>query len=79
MPKVAVEIDLKEIEKVINRLKTQDRISLVQRLEQKTWGERFRSLASKIDKRRKRYPLSQKELLNLVKEARRERYAAGRP
>ena len=78
MPKIAVEVDLQQIEQMINQLKSRDRIILIQRLEQKAWGERFRSLTRKIDKSRKKFPLSRKEVLNLVKEARQERYAAGR-
>ena len=78
MPKIAVEVDLKQLEQIIAQLKSRDRITLIQHLEQKTWGERFRALTSRIDKRRKKYPLSRKNLLSLIKEARKERYVASR-
>ena len=78
MPKIAVEVDLRQIEQIISQLRTEDRISLVQRLEQTTWRERLRNLTAQIDKRRKKYPISQKEIMRLVKEARQERYAAQR-
>lgn len=78
MPKFAVELDLRQIERMIAQLKAPQRIALIQRLERKAWGERFRALTARVDKRRKKYPLSRKELLRLVKEARQERYASGR-
>ena len=78
MPKIAVEVDLKQLEELISQLRSEDRISLIQKLEQKTWRERFRTLTGAIDKRHKRFPLSHKEILNLVKQAQRERYASGR-
>lgn len=78
MPRIAVEIDVRQLEQMINQLKSRDRITLIQRLEHKSWGERFRSLTRKLDKKRKKFPLSRKEVLNLVKQARLERYAAGR-
>ena len=78
MPKIAVDVDLQQIEKIISQLKSRDRITLIQRLEQKAWGERFRALTRKIDRNRRKHPVSRKEILNLVKQARQERYAAGR-
>jgi len=75
MPKIAVEVDLHQIEQMIEQLKSRDRITLLQRLEQKSWGERFRILTRRIDKNRKKYPVSRKEVLKLIKQARRERYA----
>jgi len=74
MPKIAVEVDLKQIERMISRLRAPERITLIRRLEQRAWGERFRSLTAQIDKRRKKYPISRKEILKIAKEARRERY-----
>ena len=76
MPKIAVEVDVKQIEQVIGRLKVTDRLALIRRLEQRTWGERFRSLEGKIDERRKRYPVSAKELSGLIQQARQQRHAA---
>ena len=76
MPKIAVEVDLQLLEKIINQLKSSDRITLIQRLEQKAWGERFCALTRKIDKKRKKHPVSRQEILKLVKQARRERYAS---
>ena len=70
MPKIA-----RQIEQMFEQLKSRDRITLLQRLEQKTWGERFHTLTRRIDKNRRRYPVSRKEVMNLVKQARRERYA----
>lgn len=79
MPKIALELDLKQLEQIITRqLGSRDRLKLIRRLEQKTWGERFRVLVSEIDKRRKKYPISQKEIDQIVEEVRRERYEAGR-
>ncbi|MBI4357828.1 MAG: hypothetical protein HY584_00890 [Candidatus Omnitrophica bacterium] len=78
MAKIAVELDLKQIEQIISQLRSRDRITLVRRLEQKTWGERFRSLVAQMDERRRKYPVSQKELRQILKQARRERYAASR-
>lgn len=75
MPKIAVDVDLKEIERIIAQLKTPERVTLLRRLERNTWGERFHSLVTQIDKRRKKHPLSQRALRQLLKEARQERYA----
>lgn len=78
MPKLAVDVDLRQIERIIAQLRAPERIALIQRLERKAWGERFRALTGRVDKRRRKYPLSRKELLRLVKEARQERYASRR-
>ena len=78
MPKIAFEVDLQRIEQIISQLKIRDQITLLRRLEQKAWGERFRALVAKVDKRRKRYPVSRRELLKWIKQARQERDAASR-
>jgi predicted patatin/cPLA2 family phospholipase len=69
---------MKQLEQMIKQLKSRDRIALIQKLSRKGWGERFRALVTKIDKRRKQYPVTQNEILHLVKEARRDRYHARR-
>jgi hypothetical protein len=79
MPRIAVMLELKQIENMIQQLTAQDRIALIRRLERKAWKERFGALTAKIDKRRKKYPVTQKQINRLVKAAREDRYEARRP
>ena len=78
MPQIALELRLEQLEKIIGQLSLKDRLLLIQRLERKNWGQRFRALTSQIDQKRKKFPISQKEILKLCKQARQERYASRR-
>ena len=79
MPKVAFDVDLKGLERMINQLRPQDRVTLIRRMEQNAWGDRMRTVFRQIDRKRKKSgKITHKEVLKLVKAARQERYAASR-
>ena len=76
MPRL--EINLSQIEKLIEQLTERDRIQLVQRLEAKTLPVRWKKFLRQIDRRRRRYPLSQREIEKMVEETRQEIYERNR-
>ena len=72
MPRL--EIALSQIEKLIEQLNEREKIKLVRRLEEETLPSRWRALLRQIDKRRKKYPVSQKEIEETVGKVRQELY-----
>ena len=75
---VKSEIKFEQIRKAAKRLPMKQRIRLVEELQRDTWQKRFKQMLSRIDARRKKYPISQKEINEVVAEARREYYAKRR-
>ena len=75
---VKSEIKFEQIRRAVKRLPIAQRLRLVEELERQTWKIRFRKMFSDIDARRKKYPISQKEINEVVAEARREYYAKRR-
>jgi len=73
MSKVAIQLPV-DIDKIINQLKTEDRIRLIRKLEEQTLSKRIDNLLERIDKRGRKNPLSEKEITEIVKEVRKELY-----
>ena len=67
-----IEVNLTQIEKLIEQLNERDKVKLVQRLEARTLPARWKKFLREIDKRRKKHPVSQKEIEWIVENTRQE-------
>ena len=74
MIKVNVELDIKEAQNLIRQMPMEDKIKLVRELSKETWAKRMAKVFKSIDQRRKKHPISQKEINRIVEEARQEFY-----
>lgn len=72
--KVEFELDIAQVEKLVEKLPREEKIRLVRKLEQETLGQRMDRLLKKIDERRKRYPISAKEIRQEIEAVRKELY-----
>lgn len=70
-----VTIAFKEAKNLIARMPLIDKIKLVRFLEKETWAHRMNPVFSNIDRRRKKYKISSKEIFEEIQEARREFHA----
>lgn len=75
MSTVTVEVDIRQIEAAIRRLKTQDKIKLVENLEKETWPDRFKALMERIDRKSAKHPISEQEINRVCQTVRHKRYA----
>ena len=77
---VKAEIRFEQIKKTAQKLPVKDRARLIEHLmkDEDTWQEEFRRLLGRIDARVKKHPISQKEVDDIVEEAREEYYAKRR-
>ena len=75
---VKIEINFKQIEQAINGLSIQDRAKLIKRLLRDSWEGRFDKLRSHIRNRVKKYPITQEEIDQEVKEAKKEYHVQSR-
>lgn len=73
MAKISVEFPI-DIDKLVDRLTVKDRVRLMRKLEKETLGKRIDNLLGRIDQRRKKIPISEKEITEIVKEVRKELY-----
>ena len=71
---VKSEIKFEQIRKAIKRLPIAQRIRLAEELGRQTWTKRMNKVLKDIDSRRKKYPISQKEIDRICEEARQETY-----
>jgi hypothetical protein len=74
MAKVSIELDIKQLERIIDNLPLRDKIRLTKGLERQTLGKVIDEIFSKIDRRRKKFPISEKEIKKEIKAARKEIY-----
>ena len=79
MPKISIEVDIKQLEKIINSLPLDDKIRLAKRLERQTLGKIIERIFSNIDQRRKRFPISEREIKQEIQAVRKEIYATDSP
>jgi hypothetical protein len=75
MSKVSIDIDVKDIGKIINNLPLRDKIKLTKELERQTLGKIIDEIFKRIDQRRKKFPISQREIRKEIKAVREEIYA----
>ncbi len=72
--KVVLEFTPTQVEELVEKLSVEDKIHLVRKLERETWGKRIDNLFRKIDQRRKRHPISDKEIAQEIEIVRRQIY-----
>ncbi len=73
--KAALELNITKVERLVEKLPVKEKIRLVRKLEQETWGKRMDQLLRRIDKRRKRYPISEKEIRQEIEIVRKKLHA----
>ncbi len=78
MSKVTLELDTRQLEELIESLSMNDKIKLVCKLEQETLRQRWNNVLKDIDKRLKKFPISEKEIAKEIETYRKEKYAKGR-
>lgn len=78
MSKVIVDINNKQVEKIVEGLSMEEKLRLVYKLEKETLRQRWNNLLKIIDERLKRYPIGNQEISKEIERARREHYAKRR-
>jgi hypothetical protein len=74
--KITLELNPNQVEELVEKLPLEEKIRLVRRLERETWGKRIDKLFKKIDQRRRRYPISNKEIAQEIEIVRRKIYGS---
>lgn len=75
MPQVMSNIS--EVEKAIKQLPVKEKIKIFEKLGKETRKERWGNLLNRLEQRYKQYPISEKEITNICKEVRKNRYEKG--
>ena len=75
MSKITIEIDNKQVEKIVENLPIEEKLRLVYKLEKETLRQRWNDLLNIIDERLKRHPISKQEISKEIERARKEHYA----
>lgn len=70
MAKVAIEVDIKQLENVIEQLSAEER----KRIEDKIWALEFDNLVSKMRANAKKNKITQKDINKVCEEVRQELY-----
>ena len=73
---VMLKLSSAQVETLVNRLSIEDKIRLIRKLETQTWAKRLDDVVSRISKRFKENPLSEKEIKNMCDQKRQELYNA---
>lgn len=71
---VALELNSVQIEALLEKLPMEEKIRLARKLEQQTWGKRLEQVFKKIDARRRKSILSNKEIAREIEIVRRQIY-----
>ena len=72
--KVILELNPNVVEELVEKLSIQDKIKLVRKLENETWAKRLHEVVSRIRKRFKEAPISDKEIRQICEETRQRLY-----
>jgi len=75
--KITLELSPIQVEKLVEKLGLQEKIQLVRRLEKETRQARWREILKDIDKRLKKFPISEEEITKEITAYRKEKYAKG--
>jgi hypothetical protein len=73
--KITLDLNIGQVEQLVEKLPSQEKIRLVRKLEQETLRARWDWLLNTIDKRLKKYPISKTEIAREIKALRKARYA----
>ena len=65
---------MKQIQTTINQLGMPEKMKIFETLEKETRKERWKNLFNRIEKRYKKNPVSDEEILRICKEVRKKRY-----
>ena len=74
MSKIMLEIDKTQIESAVEKMSVVDKIELARKLEKMTMSKRIDNLLKRIDNRRKKTSISQREIDSVIRETRKELY-----
>ena len=72
--KVTLELKPSVVEELVEKLSIQDKINLVRKLENETWAKRLDEVVSRIRKRFREAPISDKEIRQICEETRQRLY-----
>ena len=72
--KIALELNPSDVEGLVEKLSIQDKIRLVRKLENETWAQRLDEVVSRIKRRFKQAPVSNKEIRKICEETRQRLY-----
>ncbi len=72
MPTVNINLKVNDISNIIGQLGLQEKIKLIQKLEEETWSRRFSQLLEKIRSRVKDSPISDQEIIYEVEQTRKQ-------
>ncbi len=72
--KIVLELNPYQVEQLIEKLPMEDKIRIVRKLEDETWAKRLDEVTSRIRKRFKEKPISDKEIRQICEETRRQLY-----
>lgn len=72
--KVTLELNPNEVEKLVEKLSIKDKLRLVRKLEKETWAKRLDEVVSRIRKRFRQAPISDKEIRRICEETRQRLY-----
>lgn len=75
--KITLYLDVKQVERLVEKLPLEEKLKLVHKLEKETLRKRWGGILKDIDKRLKRFPISKKEIEQEIKAYRKEKYAKG--
>lgn len=78
MPKVTVELNNRQVERIVESLPIGEKLLLLQKLGKETLHQRWDEILKDIDKRLKKFPLSEKEIVEEIAAYRREKNAKSR-
>lgn len=74
MLKTTVNINFLDFQSLIDQLTIREKLVLVKKLEKETIATRLSNIFKKIDQRRKKYPISQKEIKKEILAVRKKFY-----
>lgn len=77
MPTVNINLRVNDISNIVGQLGLQEKIKLIQKLEEETWSKRFNQLLEKIRSRVKDSPISEQEIIDEVEQTRKQHYDKG--
>ena len=78
MFKISVDLSAEQITQAIDHLPQRDKIQLIEKLEKETIRLRWKQILKDIDARLKRFPLSQKDVLEEIHAYRKTKHAQSR-
>lgn len=78
MPKVVLNLNNTQIERIVESLPLAEKIRLVRILEKETLSQHWNEILNDIDKRLKKFPISEKEIEEEIKDYRKEKHAKSR-